>query len=157
MESDIDVLFRQFIERVDRDMLSEKAERVLKDKASHGGGMFVFDNSPEGLIGFTLRKLLVDAAATCCRSDLDKLAGQLFEYYDFPPDWVPPRLLVREVLALTVHRRRIIERLQRDLGRSVDLAPVFDRAAATIRSVEDAYLLDDERTDSVLEELRRLK
>ena len=113
MESDIDVLFRKFIERVDRDTLAEKAEQVLKEKASHGGAMFVFANSPDGLIGFTLRKLLIDSAATRCRSDLDKLAGRLIEHYKFPSDWVPMRLLVREVLALTVHRRGIIEQIGR--------------------------------------------
>jgi hypothetical protein len=157
MESDIDILFQKFIERVDRDMLAKKAERVLKDKASHGGGMFVFTNSPDGLIGFTIRKMVVASVQTCCRSDFDELVSRLVEFYGFPADWVPPRLLVREVLALTVHRRRITERLQRDLGKSVDLVPVFDRAAATIRCVDDAYLLDDERTDSVLEELWQVK
>ncbi|MEO1971736.1 MAG: hypothetical protein ABGX07_09290, partial [Pirellulaceae bacterium] len=43
----------------------------------------------------------------------------------------------------TVQRRRIIERLQNELGNSADLDSVFDRAAATIRRAEDAFLLDD--------------
>jgi hypothetical protein len=157
MEFETDALFRQFIARVDRNTLTEKAERVLRDKASHVGAMSVFANSPGGLIGCTLRKLLIDSAATCSLSELDKLADRLIEFYDFPSDWVPPRLLIQEALALTVYRRKVIERLQRELGKSIDLASVFERAAATIQRVEDAFLLGDERTDVILEELRQVK
>ncbi|WP_339910364.1 hypothetical protein [Symmachiella dynata] len=155
MESEIDAIFRQFIERVDRDTVAEMAERVLIDKAPHGGGIFVFTDYPGGLIGFTLRKLLVDGDYCCDLSDIDELVDRLIDYYGFAQDWVPPLLLVREVLALTVHRRRIIEQLQRDLGKSVDLAPIFDRAAATtIQHTEDAFLLDDERVGVILDELK---
>ena len=155
MEFEIDALFRRFIARVDRGALAAKAEKVLKEKAPHGGGIFVFADYPGGLVSFTLRKLLLDGGDCCGPSDLNELVDRLIDYYEFAQDWVPPRLLVREVLALTVHRRRIIEQLQRDLGKSVDLAPIFDRAAATtIQHTEDAFLLDDERVGVILDELK---
>ena len=157
MEFEIDDYFRRFITRVDQDALAVKAEQVLKEKSPHGGGMSVFADYPGGLIGFTLRKLLFDGEDCCDLSDIDGLVDRLIDYYGFAQDWVPPRLLVREVLALTVHRRRIIEQLQRNLGKSVDLAPVFDRAAASLRCVEDAFLLGDDRTDTLLTELRQVK
>ncbi|WP_339911693.1 hypothetical protein [Symmachiella dynata] len=157
MEPEIDAIFRQFIERVDRDTVAEMAERVLTDKAPHGGGMSVFANAPGGLIGFTIRKLLLDSVASGCWTDLDELAKRLARHYGFPADWVPPRLLVREALAMTVHRRGIIERLQRELGKSVGLAPMFDRAAASLRCVEDAFLFGDDRADALLAELQQVK
>ncbi|QDT50501.1 hypothetical protein Pan258_45790 [Symmachiella dynata] len=154
MASDIDALFRRFIARADRDALAMEAEQVLKEKAPQGGGIFVFTDYPDGLIGFTLRKLLVDGDDRCCPADLEVLADQLVEFYSFPKDWVPPRLLVREALAMTVHRRGIIERLQCELGQFVDLAPLLERTAATIQYTEDAFLLDDERVGVILDELK---
>lgn len=156
MEFETDALFRQFIERVDRNTLTEKAERLLRDRASHVGAMSVFANSPGGLIGCTLRKLLIDSAATCSLPELKKLADRLIKFYNFSADWVPPRLLIQEALVLTVYRRKVIERLQSELGKSVDLASVFDRAAVTIQHVDDAFLLGDGRTDELLEELRQV-
>lgn len=157
MEFEIDDYFQRFIARVDRDALAMEAEQVLKEKAPQGGGIFVFTDYPGGLIGFTLRKLLFDGDGCCDLSDIDELVDRLSDYYGFAQDWVPPRLLVREVLALTVHRRRIIEQLQRDLGKSVDIAPIFDRAAANIRCAKDAFLFGDDRTDALLAKLRQVK
>jgi len=118
--------------------------------------MSVFANFPGGLVGFTLRKLLIDSTVSCGPSDLDKLADRLVGFYGFPADWVPPRLLVREALAHTVQRQRIIERLQRELDKSVELASVFDRVATTIRHPREAFLLDDGCTDAILNELQLL-
>ena len=157
MESNLDALFRRFIARVDRDALATEAEQVLTEKEPEGGGIFVFADYPGGLIGFTLRKLLLDGGDCCDLSDIDELGDRLIIYFGFAQDWVPPRLLVREVLALTVHRRRIIEQLQRDLGKSVDLAPIFDRAAANIRCAKDAFLFGDDRADALLAELRKVE
>ena len=157
MEPDSDTLFRQFIGSVDHGTLAEKAERVLKDKASHIGVISVFANYPGGLIGFTLRQLLFDSTDSESLFELDKLVDRLVEFYGFPADWVPLRLLVREALAHTAQRQRIIERLQREFGKSVDLVSVFDRAAVAIQRVDDAFLLGDERTDVILENLRQVK
>ena len=140
MEFEIDELFRRFIARLDRDALAAESERVLKEKAPQGGGMSVFANTPGGLIGFTLRKLLLDSGDCCSRSDLDDLVDRLVKFYSFPED-----------------RRRIIEQLQRDLGKSVDLAPIFDRAAALLQCVENAFLFGDDSADALLAELRQVE
>ena len=157
MESDIEELFRRFIARADRDAIATEAEKVLKEKAPYGGGIFVFADYPGGLIGFTLRKLLFDGDDCCDPTDIDELVDRLFDYYGFAQNWIPPRLIVREVLALTVHRRWIIKQLQQDLGKSLDLAIVFERAAANIRCAKDAFLFGDDRTDALLTELRQMK
>jgi len=157
LESDTDVLFRRFIARIDRDTLATEAEQVLKEKAPHGGGIFVFADYPSGLIGFTLRKLLLNGDNCCGPSDVEELVNRLVAFYEFSQDWLPPRLLVREALALTFQRRRIIEQLRGKLGNSIDLASYLERAAARIRCAKDAFLLDDNRMDDLLEELRQLR
>ena len=81
MESDIETLYQQFIEDVDRGTLAERAERVLRGKASQGSAMSIFANFPGGLVGFTLRKLLIDSTVSCCPSDLEQLADRLVEFY----------------------------------------------------------------------------
>jgi len=153
MDSDLEAFYRQFTESFDRNMIAEKAEQFLKQKASHIGATSVLDNYPGGLIGFTFRKLLLKLTDSLSLSELEALVDRLTLFYGFPADWVPPRLLIREALALTVQRQRIIERPKIELNKPVDAAnSVLDSAATTIQSAECAFLLDDDRTDVILNE-----
>ena len=92
------------------------ANAIAMDKADQASTILHLTQLEGGLIGFTLRQLLLDLTDSRSLFELDRLVDRLIESYGFPLDWVPPRLLVREALAHTVQRHRIIERLQREFG-----------------------------------------
>lgn len=149
-EFDSEEILQQFRERYDQATLAEAAERFLKEKAAMGRCLLFMH---DGLITYTIRRLLIDDLEPSRVTD--DLVNRLVDLYGFLPDWVPPRLLVREALAHTVHRRGLIQRLQREFGGTGNFAAVFDRAASHIGNSKEAFLLDDEFVDAVIGKLRR--
>ena len=158
--SGVDVGFRQFTSRVDRDTLAKQAETILKQGAFGLGTASVFAEYPGGLVGFTIRKLLIEATTTLGNPTdylrrVDELTDRLVAHYAFAREWVPPRLLVREALALTVRRREVMRQLEKQVGKCRQFSHVLEQEAAAIEGVENAFLLNDESADKVLREISR--
>lgn len=154
-DSGVDVGFRQFTSRVDRDTLAKQAETILKQGAFGLGSASVFANYPGGLVGFTIRKLVVEAATTSGNPTdylrrVDELTDRLVAHYAFAKEWVPPRLLVREALALTVRRREVMRQLEKQVGECRRVLQVLEQGAAAVEGIKNAFLLSDESVDDLL-------
>lgn len=143
---------RQFRRRFLRQDVASQAEAFLRQRTESGDSCFMFTHSVGGLVGYTIRRLLVRMVEPCRISD--DLILQFVSDYGFAPDWVPPRLLVREALAHAVHLRRLVERLRREVGGGDDSGVVIERAAGDIPSAEAAFRLSDEEADAVIRTLR---
>ena len=128
------------------------AEDHLKQRTTAGDSCFMFGHSVGGLVGWTVRRLLVQFVEPGLISD--ELVLSLVFHYGFAADWVPPRLLVREALAHAVHLRHLVDQLRTETGGTEDSQLVIANAASGIQTAEDAYRLNDEQTDEVLQALR---
>lgn len=100
-------LRRRFRESFKRQEVASYAESILKQRTESGGSCFMFSHSVSGLIGYAIRWLLVQFTEP--RLISDQLIRSLMSDYAFAPNWVPPRLLVREALAHATHLRRLVE------------------------------------------------
>ena len=149
---DNEELLRQFRSRFSRGEVASHAEEFLKQRTESGGSCFMFAHSVGGLVGYTIRRLLAQIVEP--RLISDELIRSLMSDYAFAPDWIPPRLLVREALAHAVHLRRLIERLRDEIGGRDNFSAVIEQAARDIPNVDVAFLLNDEQADAVINALR---
>jgi len=157
-DSDVDAAFCQITGRIDRNDLAEKAESLLKQGDFGLGAAFVFAHCPGGLVGHTIRKMVVETTTgsenpTDYLRRVDELAERLMAYYGFAKDWVPPRLLVRDALALTVHRREVMRQLEKQVGECPQFSEILEQEVAMLDDVEYAFQISDERTGKVLREM----
>jgi len=130
----------------------------MKQGAFGLGSASVFANYPGGLVGFAIRKAVIEAATTSGNPTdylrrVDELTERLVAHYGFAKDWVPPRVLVREALALTVRRREVMRQFEKQVGECREFSGVLERKAGIIDGVENAFLLDDESADELLREI----
>jgi hypothetical protein len=150
----VDAAFRLITERTDRRSLVGRLEDVLRQRGIVPGRSPVMACGKGGFAVVAMNALLLESL-TPSRGVADylprihRLAARLVEFYGFPPDWLPPRMLVREALALTVRRRQVIQQIERQLGNSPQLSGILDRAAAGIATVADAFLVPDARIDEL--------
>lgn len=146
---DSEELRGQFRSRFSRQEIATRAEALLKWKTESGGSCFTFALSYGGLIGHTIRRLLVEFVEPSLISD--DLICKLIADYEFAADWVPPRLLVREALAHAVHLRWLIERLRHEVGGRSNFEAVIERAAMSLPRADAAFLLNDKQVDELIE------
>lgn len=158
-DSDIDAAFRLITERMDRRSLVGRLEDVLRQRGIVPGRSLVMACGKGGFAVVAMNALLLESL-TPSRGVADylprihQLAARLVEFYGFPPDWLPPKMLFREALALTVRRRQVIQQIERQSGTSPQLSGILDRVAAGLATVADTFLLPDASIDELLEPLR---
>jgi hypothetical protein len=145
-------LRRRFREFFKRQEVASYAESILKQRVESGGSCFMFAHSVGGLIGYAIRRLLVQFTEP--RLISDELIRSLMSDYAFAPNWVPPRLLIREALAHAVHMRRLVEQLRIEVGGRENFEIVIEQAARDLFRADAAFLLNDEQVDAVIKTLR---
>ena len=158
LENDAEVVaaFRLITEKTDRRSLVGRLEDVLRQRGIVPGRSLVMACGKGGFAVVAMNALLLESL-TPSRGVADylprihQLAARLVEFYGFPPDWLPPRMLFREALALTVRRRQVIQQIERQSGTSPRLSGILDRVGAGLATVADAFLLPDTSIDELLE------
>ena len=158
LENDVavDAAFRLITELTDRRSLVGRLEDVLRQRGIVPGRSLVMACGKGGFAVVAMNALLLESftpsrGVADCLPRIHQLAARLVEFYGFPADWLPPRMLFREALALTVRRRQVIEQIERQSGTSPQLSGILDRAGAGLATVADAFLLRDARIDELLE------
>jgi hypothetical protein len=155
-EAEVDAAFRLISERTDRRSLVDRLEDVLRQRGIVPGRSPVMACGTGGFAVVAMNALLLESL-TSSRGGADylprihRLAARLVEFYGFPPDWLPPRMLFREALALTIRRRQVIQQIERQSGTSPQLLGILDRAGTGLAAVVDAFLMPDDRVDELLE------
>ena len=155
-EAEVDAAFRLITERTDRRSLVGRLEDVLRQRGIVPGRSPVMACGTGGFAVVAMNALLLESL-TPSRGVADylprihRLADRLVEFYGLPPDWLPPRMLFREALALTVRRRQVIQQIERQSGSSPQLSGILDRAGVGLATVADAFLLPDASIDEFLE------
>ncbi|MEO2031646.1 MAG: hypothetical protein ABGZ35_06145 [Planctomycetaceae bacterium] len=148
---DSEELRRQFRSRFSRQEIASEAEACLKQQIASGGSCFTFTHLVGGLVGYTIRRLLVQVIEP--RLISGELVLELLSDYAFSLDWVPPRLLIRETLAHAVHIRRLVEQLRSEFDVAADAPVVIEHAATQLASTESAFQLSDDQVDKVIDAL----
>ncbi len=142
---------RRFRKRFTRQEVASEAEACLRQQIASGGSCFTFTHIVGGLVGYTIRRLLVRVIEP--RLISDELVLELLSDYGFSLDWVPPRLLIREMLAHAVHIRRLVEQLRSELDVTVYARVVIEHAATQLASTESAFQLSNNQVDKVIDAL----
>lgn len=155
-DSDIDAAFRLITERTDRRSLVSRLEDVLRQRGIVPGRSLVMACGKGGFAAVAMNALLLESLTPSWGvadylPRIHRLAARLVEFYGFLPDWLPPRMLFREALALTVRRRQVIQQIERQSGTSPQLSGILDRAGAGLAAVADAFLLPDDRVGELME------
>ena len=158
--SDIDTpeavsrVFDDFVRDITREDLFRGAEWYVKHRAPNCS-VYSFRAMPGGLmrmvIGLTVMQQ-TDGGLVGESCDLDE---RLAAHYGFTQETVPPRMLVREAVALRVRYGSVMSDLERELGSQsgrVDggVRSALENVAAGVLSPEDAYLLPDETVDAII-------
>ena len=154
-EAELDTAFRLITERTDRRSLVGGLEDVLRQRGIVPGRSLVMACGKGGFAVVAMNALLLESltpsqGAADYLPRIHRLAARLVEFYEFSPDWLPPRMLFREALALTVRRRQVIQQIERQSGASPQLPGILDRAAAGLATVADAFLVPDASIDELL-------
>lgn len=145
-------LRQRFRDRFPREQVASHAEELLRQYIDAGGSCFTFWHSPDGLVGHAIRTLLVQQIEP--NRITDGLVRSLMLELRFNPEWIPPRLLIREALAYAARLRQVMRRLDEELSGGDGLKAVIDRAAISIDSAEAALLLSDEAVDALIDSIR---
>jgi len=157
-DSDMDAAFRLITERTDRRSLVGRMEDVLRQRGIVPVRSLVMACGKGGFAVVAMNALLLESLAPSrgaadCLPRIHRLADRLVGFFGFPADWLPPRMLVREALALTVRRRQVIQQIERQSGASPQLLGILDQAGAGLATVTDAFLLPDASVDELLERM----
>ena len=153
-EAEVDAAFQLITERTDRRSLVGRLEDVLRQRGIVPGRSPVMACGTGGFAVVAMNALLLESL-TSSRGVADylprihRLAARLVEFYGFPPDWLPPRMLFREALALIVRRRQVIQQIERQSGAAPQLPGILDQAAAGLATVADAFLVPDAGIDEL--------
>lgn len=158
-DADVDAAFRLITERTDRRRLGDELEGVLREQGIVPGRSVMITCGKGGLAAVAMNRLLLDSAVPAGNladylSRIHRLADRLVDFYGFPADWLPPKMLFREALALTVRRRQVIQQIQRQTGANPQLPGILEQAGADLAAVADAFLLPDDRVDELLDPQR---
>jgi hypothetical protein len=143
---------KRFLESFHADLIATRAEQYLKEKTWTGNSCFTFSHSTGGLIGYTIRRLLLEELGPTPMSE--ELLLQLTRDCGFSAEWLPLKILAREALALTVHRQKVITRIQAGLDTSKNLNAFFDFIAGSIPTAETAFSLNDVQVEAIIVLLR---
>ena len=159
-EAEVDAAFRLITERMDRRSLASRLEDVLRQRGIVPGRSLVMACGKGGFAVVAMNALLLESLTPSrgvadCLPRIHQLAARLVEFYGFPADWLPPRMLFREALALTVRRRQVIEQIERQSGANLQLLEILEQAGAGLAVVADAFLLPDDHIDELLEKMPR--
>lgn len=151
-------------EQVSREDILVGAETLFKTFTSRGVlGAFPGYGGVAGAFVMRLLRDILTARPPEDMGDFEILlrdaTSMILVHHNIPKDYVPPRALVREGVALLVHVDEIVRRL----SESENADPRVVRGLLTHealhliaarKSMEDAYLLPDVTVDSVLEAAR---
>ena len=155
-ESDVDAIYGLITERLDRRSFIGRLECALRQRGIIPGRSMVVACGEGGLVAMAVNQLLLDSLAPTgnivdCLPRLHRLAERLVEFYGLPADWLPPRMLFREALALSVRRHQVVRQIERQMGPYPQLLGILDQVSAGLAAVADAFLLPDDRVDELLE------
>lgn len=143
---------QRFLDEFSREQVASHAEELLRRCIDAGGSCFTFRHTRNGLIGHSIRQLLCQLVEPTSISD--ELVSSLISELSFTPDWIPPRLLVRETLAFAVRLCQLRRQLCEEIGCTGDLNVAIEQAATELTSAEAAFLLSDEAVDRLIASFR---
>lgn len=128
------------------------AETVVRE-VSPESGVHSFRDHDGGLMGLTIGLILTEKFGP---NEIDSVRDHLLELYDFDAESLPPRMLIREMVALAVRSKQVEHSLLQALGQPSIAGSVLRQDAIhlfQLTSPEMAYLLTDEQVDQLWEEL----
>ena len=146
------IVFSDFINTFSRKELFRAAEEYVRERAPESS-IYTFRNLEDGLMGHVVDLIILastEQAIRCARHCL-WLRMSLMEHYKFTAESIPPRMLVREALAVQVRLTTVLSDLERELITShPGLHEAIETRAEDLESPEAAYLLTDAAVDRII-------
>jgi len=137
-----DEIITWFKVNITLDDIKERAEQFYKD--AHGGIL-----KEKNIIPRLIHQTVVQYAMNIPHNDLGlglvkKVEEALIKHYGDHPGWLPPRVLAREAIALTVQRDQVIDRLARLLDSDqISVTEQVNQRAGACRDPETAFTIPD--------------
>ena len=145
-------LFSEFIDTFSRKELFRIAEEYVRDRAPDSS-VYTFRNLPDGLMGHVIELIVYASTLSAIRSALQNswLRGELVAHYNFTAESIPPRMLIREAVALYVRFGTVLADLERELITShPNMGQSVMKAASAMQTPEEAYLMTDGEVDRII-------
>jgi hypothetical protein len=147
-------VFADFIDTFTRKELFEAAEGYVANRCPNGS-VYTFRNMPGGLMRHVIGLIIMNSTDSTIVGESEWLEGRLMEHYEFTAESIPPRMLVREAVALRVRLGTVLADLERELavGAPKEHAAVVREVAEAARgleSPEEAYRLSNEEAGAIL-------
>lgn len=142
------IVFSEFINTFSRKELFRAAEEYVRERTPNSS-VYTFRNLDTGLMGQVIRIIIQTSTDS---GDYDELLiGQLMAHYNFTAESIPPRMLVREALAVRVRLTTVLSDLERELITShPGLHEAIETRAEDLESPEAAYLMTDAAVDRII-------
>lgn len=141
------IVFNDFVNTFRKEDLFDAAEWYVKDKVP--SSIYTFRNRDGGLMQLVI--VLIMTGSTNCSIDmLFWLGERLMEHYGFTAESIPPRMIVREAVALRVRLNMVLADLGREVEESKHLNLAIVNVASGLVSPDFAYLLSDGVVDQII-------
>jgi hypothetical protein len=149
-ENTHDLMFEKFLGKHN----SKDLMTVASEELTRRGSIDTFDATDYGIMGHVIKQILIhepNQVRPWSVLDDDVLVGRLMEYFDFDKFTLPPRPLVREIIALQRRLLTLIEKYDLDKHATsyLSVKRILD-FAEKLESPKDAYALLDDQIDELL-------
>lgn len=144
------IVFDNFIHSFTREDLFLAAEAYVRERAPNGS-VYAFRNMEGGLMGLVVNLVVQNTVGSVAAEEVVWLNRKLMEHYEFTAESIPPRMLVREAVALRVRLDTVLADLERELASEhPNLPAMVAKAARELGHPEEAYLMSDEEAGEVI-------
>jgi len=146
----LETVFSEFTSAISREDLFLAAEWYVRERIP-GSSVYTFNQMYHGLMGRVIGLTAMHVLGSMLNGLSCELDDRLMAHYGFDADTVPPRLLVREAIALQVRLSTMVSDLEKitQVGRS-HLIDAIKLAAGPLPIPEEAYSLTNVEADAVL-------
>lgn len=154
-QTDACEVFTAFIETFTREDLYAVAEQYVRERAPNSS-IYTFRHSEGGLMGLVIGLIIQANTDSQVVEPGCWLDQRLMNHYQFTAESIPPRMILREAVALRVRLNSVLADLSREVNRStatlfaVDWENRVIACAAELETPEDAYRMSDEAADSII-------
>lgn len=147
---DADVVFHNFTSQITREDLFVAAEEQLRERIPNSS-VYTFRSMPGGMMGYIIGLTVMQSVGSQLAGLGHGLDKRLMAHYGFNDDSLPPRMLIREAVALRIRYLSVLVDIERmtQVGREALDASVL-AAAVEIPGETDAYGIDDATADEIL-------
>lgn len=151
LDSPVDTIFNDFTSQISLEDLYLAAESHLRERIPHSN-VYTFREMPGGMMGHIIDLILLEPRAPTTASQFSDLQVRLMDHYGFTQESLPPRMLIREAVALRVRLGAVLSDIERDSPDVSRVGLVYEigKAARQLALPSDAYTLSDETANGIL-------